>query len=326
MIRLIGLRRLLLGLAGLLAAGLAGAQDFPTKPLRIIVPYPGASGPDLVARALAAQMGKQLGQSVIVENKGGGGGVPAILDIRNSPHDGYSLLFPDSSQWAVFPALRNDLPYDPVRDFAPIGMVYGNSLYFFVKPDSPLKTMGDVIAAAKEKPGTLRYGVTGVGSIMHITGEAWRIAAGVNTTPVPYRASAESLASVMNGDLDFSLSGYSTIKQLYKAGKIRPLASTGLKRDKYSPEIPSVNEYGGLKNFDFSAEIGLIAYAGTPKPVIERLSRALLASQKEPAFVEFLKPLDYDVISSTPEEFGAKIRNDLERFRAVAKAANIKVQ
>ena len=325
MIGPIPFRRLLLCLAGLFVAALASAQEFPTKPIRIIVPYPSASGPDLVARSLAPVMAKQLGENVIVENKGGGGGVPAILDLRNSPHDGHTLLWPDSSQWAVFPALRNDLPYDPVRDFAPIGMVYGNALYFFVKPDSPIKSMSDVIAQAKTKPGALKYGVTGVGSIMHVVGEAWRSAAGVSVTAVPYRASKESLAGVMNGDLDYSLSGYSTIKELYKAGKIRPLASTGGKRDKYSPEIPSVNEFG-VNNFDFSAEIGLVGYAGTPKPVIDKLSRALLASQKDQGFNDFLKTLDYDIVSTTPEEFAAKIRNDLEKFRAVAKAANIKVQ
>lgn len=319
------LQRILIGVAGAFAAAFAQAQDFPSKQLRIVVPYPAGSGPDIVARGLANVMPKHIGQNVIVENKGGGGGVPAILDIKNAPHDGHSLLWPDSSQWGVFPALRSDLPYDPIRDFAPVGMVYNNALYFFVKPDSPIKGVPDLIARAKEKPGALRYGVTGVGGIMHIAGEAWRLASGIDVTVVPFGASQQSLVSVMNGDLDFCLTGWSTIKNLHRAGKVRAIASTGPSRDRYSPDVPSVTEFG-LKNFDFQADIGIAVWTGTPKPVIDKLNAALHASQKDQAFLDVLKRLEYNVVVTTPEEFGAKIKSDLEKFRAVAKAANIKVQ
>ena len=302
------------------------AQEYPTKPVRIIVPYPGGSGPDIVARTLAGVMTRQLGQNVLVENKGGGGGVPAILDLKNAPQDGHTILLPDSSQWAVFPSLRTDLPYEPARDFAPIGMLYSNGLYFYVKSDSPLKSITDVVARAKEKPGSLRYGVTGVGGIMHIAGEAWRLAAGINVTVVPYRASAEALASVLSGDLDFALTGLSSIKAVIQGGKIKTLASTGPKRDRYTPDVPSVNEIPGIRGFDYQADIGLVAWTGTPRPIIDKLSRTLHAAQKDAVLLDFLKSLDYDAVVTTPEEFGAKMRSDLEKFRATVKAANIRIQ
>lgn len=319
-------RQLTAGGAACLISLAVSAQEFPGKPLRILVPYPGATGPDLVARGLASGMSKHLGQPVLVENKQGGGGVPAILDLKNSPPDGHTLFLPDSSHWGVFPALRTDLPYDPMRDFAPIGLVYSNGLFFFVAASSPFKTMADLVARAKEKPGTLKYGVTGFGGIMHIVGEAFRISSGINTVAVPFRASNESVTAVLGGDLDYAVAGLQSLRSLSQAGRLRILATAAPKRDRYVPEAPSIAESTGLREFSFSAEIGLVARAGTPKPVIDKLVRSLGDAQKEAPYLDALKKLEYDVASATPEEFAAKIRNDLERFRAVAKIANIKAE
>lgn len=323
----IQLRSFLLGLAGLAAATLASAQEFPSKSLRILVPYPAASGPDLVARPTAAAMGKVLGQTVVVENKSGGGGVPAIQDLKNSPADGHTLFWPDSSQWAILPAVQDGLPYDPVRDFAPIGMVYSNVLFFFVRSDSPIKSMKDVVALAKAKPGHLRYGATGVGGIMHLTGEAFTSATGIKMTVVPYRATNESITAIIGGDLDLAIAGGNPLyTSMLQAGKIRTLATTGPSRTTYLRDVPSVAESAGLKEYNFQAEIGLVALAGTPKPVIDKLSNALHVAQKDAGYLDALKKLQYDAVISSPEQFAAKIRSDLEKYRAVAKAGNIKVQ
>lgn len=304
----------------------AAAQDFPTRPLRIIVPYPGATGPDLVARGLASGMSKVLGQNVLVENKQGGGGVPAILDMKNAPADGHTMFFPDNGHWAAFPALRNDLPYDPVRDFAPISLVYKNGLFFFVSANSPMKSMADLVARAKEKPGALKFGVTGVDGIMRFVGEAFRVSAGIDTLAVPYRASNESVTAVLGGDLDYAVAGLSSLRALSQAGRLRILANAASRRDRYVPDSPTVSESANLKDFNFSAEIGLVAHAATPKPIIDRLARAVADAQRDAPYLDALKKLEYDVNASTPEEFGARIRGDLERFRAIAKIANIKVQ
>jgi len=304
----------------------ASAQDFPTKPLRILVPYGPAGGPDSVTRGIAIGMGKSLGQSIVVENKQGGGGVPAVVDLQKSPPDGHTLFLPDSSHWAAFPALRSDLPYDPVKDFAPIGLVYSNNLFIFVSGSSPFRTLNDLVTHAKEKPGTLRYGVSGVGGIMHLVGEAFRVSAGIETIPVPFRNSAASAAAVMGGDLDYAVAGLQSIKSLSQGGRLRILANTTTTRDKFVPDVPSISDTARIRGFDFRADIGLVALAGTPRPIIDRLARSLSDGQKDSAYLDVLKKLEYDVASSTPEEFAAIIRRDLERFRSVAKAGNIKVQ
>jgi tripartite-type tricarboxylate transporter receptor subunit TctC len=309
-----------------LYAGNAAAQEFPSKPLRIIVPYPGATGPDLVTRGLASGMSKLLGQNVLVENKQGGGGVPAILDMKNAPADGHTMFMSDNGHWAAFPALRSDLPYDPLRDFAPISLMYKNGLFFFVSSGSPLKTMSDLIARAKEKPGALKFGVTGVDGIMRFVGEAFRVSAGIDTLAVPYRASNESVTAVLGGDLDYAVAGLSSLRALSQAGRLRILANAAARRDRYVPEAPTVSESANLKDFNFSAEIGLVANAATPKPIIDRLARAVADAQRDAPYLEALRKLEYDVNTSTPEEFGARIRGDLERFRAIARVANIKVQ
>jgi tripartite-type tricarboxylate transporter receptor subunit TctC len=304
----------------------AVAQDYPSRPVRIIMPNPTASGPDIVIRALAESMSRTLGQNVIVDAKAGGGGVPAVLDLKGAPADGYTIFAPDSSHWAVFPALRSDLPYDPVKDFTGIGMVYSNDLYFSVLAESPIKSLSDIVARARANPGSLRFGVTGVGSIMYIVGEAFKTSTGTDMAAVPFRGSAESLAGMMRGDLDFILSGYGTITNHVKAGKIRALANSSPRRDRYTPDVPSVMEAAGLREFNFPAEIALVARAGTPRPVIDRLFAALEIGQKDPAVVTILANFLYTVRHATPDEFTAKMRSDLEKYRAVVKAANLKVQ
>ncbi len=302
------------------------AQDYPSRPVRIIMPNPTASGPDIVIRALAESMSRTLKQGVVVEAKAGGGGVPAVLDLKAAPADGYTIFAPDSSHWAVFPALQADLPYDPLKDFTGIGMVYSNDLYFSVIADSPIKSISDLVARAKAKPGALRFGVTGVGSIMYIVGEAFKTATGTDMAAVPFRGSAESVAGMLRGDLDFILSGYGSITNQVKAGKVRALANSSPKRDRYTPDVPSVMEAAGLREFNFPAEIALVARAGTPRPVIDKLFAALEIGQKDPAVLTILANFLYTLRHATPDEFNAKMRSDLEKYRAVVKAANLKVQ
>ncbi len=318
--------RLAAGFAGLALAFCACAQEFPSRPLRIVVPYPPGGGPDIVGRGLAVGMSKNLGQPVVIENKAGGGGVPAVMDLKNSPPDGHTLFLPDSSQWAVFPAVRDDLPYDVLKDFAAIGLVYSNNLFIFVGGNSPFRTLSDLVSRAREKPGSLRYGMSGIGGIMHIVGEAFRLSTNVTTIAVPFRNSAAAATAVMSGDLDYAVAGLQSIRSLAQAGRLRILATAASKRDRVVPDVPTVVESAGIKEFNFAAEVGLVARGGTPRPVIARLAKSLADGQKEPAYLDALKKLEYDVASNTPEEFAAQIRSDLEHFRRVVKSANIKAE
>ena len=318
--------RLAAGFAGLVLAFCACAQEFPSRPLRIVVPYPPGGGPDIVARGLAVGMSKNLGQPVVVENKAGGGGVPAVMDLKNSLPDGHTLFLPDSSQWAVFPAVRDDLPYDVLKDFAAIGLVYSNNLFIFVGGNSPFRTLNDLVSRAREKPGSLRYGMSGIGGIMHIVGEAFRLSTNVTTIAVPFRNSAAAATAVISGDLDYAVAGLQSIRSLAQAGRLRILATAASKRDRVVPDVPTVIESTGIKEFNFVAEVGLVARGGTPRPVIARLAKSLADGQKEPAYLDALKKLEYDVASNTPEEFAVQIRGDLEHFRRVVKSANIKAE
>ncbi len=315
------------GAAALVVAVSAGAQEFPVKPLRVLLPYPVGTGPDIVGRSMSVAMGKVLGQNIVFENKQGGGGVPAVMDMKGSPPDGYTMVLSDQGVWSILPVVQDNLPFDPLKDFAGVGGVYSNALFYVVAGNSPIKSMKDIVTMAKAKPGDLRYGVTGVGGIMHLTGEAFAHATGIKLTVVPFRATAESVSNIIAGDLDFALAGNNPVVfAMLQAGKIRNIASTGPVRDRYMPDIPSVNESAGISGYNFNAEIGLFARSGTPRPIIDKLAKALSSAQKDPAFLDTLKKLEYNVYATTPDEFAARMRSDLEKFRAVAKAGNIKAQ
>lgn len=306
----------------------AGAQEFPSRPLRLLVPYPAGAGPDTIARPFANGMSGFLGQPVVVENLSGGGGVPAVLELKKAPPNGYTMFFGESSQWAVYPSLRPDAPFDPIADFAPIGQVYSTDLYIFVAASSPVKDLAELIARARANPGKLKFGVTGVGGIMHLAGEAFKTAARVNAEPIPYRASGESLQGVLRGDLDFAVAGYGSIGALVESGKIRPLVTMSSERNTlYTPAVAAMPELvPEAKAFDFPSEIGLIALAGTARPVIEKLNAAMRAGQKDPGFQKALRAVYYVAKPSSPEQLAERIRTDLAKYRAVAKLANIKAE
>ena len=324
MLRGITLQRLLFGSVAILLSTLASAQSFPTKTVRILIPYPAASGPDLIMRAIIPHMSEMLGQPVIIENKGGGGGVPAVLDLLNAPADGYTLLAADSSQWAIYPAAKPDAPYDAVRDFLAISRVYTSNLAFFVNATSPIKDMRELIAAAKANPGKLRYGVTGIASIMHLTGAAFSTGANVNTIAIPYRASAETVAAVLRGDIDYGVSGWQSVTAQVKAGKLRALGLSTLMGIEDAPGMRSVADAAGIAGFNYGVEYGVLGRAGTPKPVIEKLSASINKAMVMPDIVKQGKSQSFDMNPITPEQFGEIIRNDVKRYAQLAKAASIK--
>ena len=315
----------LLLLAG---TGLASsAQDFPNRTLRAVVPYPAGSGPDLAARSVAQPMSATLGKAVVVENRPGGGGIPAVNELMNAPADGHTLLVPDSSQWAVFPVLRSKLPYDPVRDFAPVGMIYYGAQFVYVRADSPYKDMRELIAAARAKPGSLQYGVIGLGGLIHLVGEAIRTSAGMEVQAIPYPGSPEMVSALLRGDLPYALASLGgPLAPNVKAGKLRPLAVSTRARAKTLPDVPTVREILGLTDFDFGSSLGMVARAGTPAANIERLSSALNQALALPEVLAQAANSGFELIPSTPAQMAETIRVDLRKFAQVVKDAKIKIE
>ncbi len=316
----------LLALSGALVPAAAMAQAYPSKPVRIIIPYPSASGPDLITRAMSPYISESIGQPVVIENKGGGGGVPAVMDLVNSAPDGYTLFAPDSSQWAIYPAARGDAPYDAVRDFAAISRVYTSNLAVYVNASSPIKDLKELIATAKANPGKLRYGATGVAGIMHLTGAALATGAGINVVAVPYRASAEAVAAVLRGDIDYAVSGWQSIVPNVKAGKLRALGLSTLLLGDDAMGVRSVADAAGLPGFNYGVEYGIVARAGTAKAIVDKLNSAINRAMSQPDVIKQGKAQSFDMNPISPEQFADIIRNDVKRYAQLAKAANIKAE
>lgn len=314
------------GLLLLAAAGFAipgQAQDFPTKPLRILVTGGQGGGPSLAVTLLAEQMGPLLGQSVLVDHKTGGGGVPAILDIMNARADGHTLIVLAADHWAIAPAMRTDLPYDTLRDFAPISLLYKGVQVIAVSSSFPAKDLKELIALARAKPGSLQYGAGQSGFTHQLIMESFKAAAGVDIQHIPYKASAQAVAGLLTGDVPMAIAGLSNTLSLAQAGKVRLLAVTSGTRSKQTPEIPTVAEAAGLPDFAFGSEGGLFARAGTPKPVIDKLLAAFRKAAVHPDVVARALKGGLTIEPSSPEEMADTVRADIKRFVQAVKAAGL---
>lgn len=319
----IPLRLLLLAAACIAAPPQAQAQDFPTKPLRIIVHTLPGGGPSVSATLLAEQMGPLLGQSVLVEHKAGGGGVPAILDIMNAPADGHTLIVIDSQQWAIAPAMRTDLPYDTLRDLAPIGSVTKSVQVIVASSSFPARDLTEVIALARAKPGSLQYGALGGGSVHQLIMESLKSAARVEIQHIPYKGGSQTIAGVLAGDVPIAVAGLNNVLPHVAAGKMRILATAAGTRSKQNPEIPTVAEAAGLPDFHFVGELGLFTRAGVTKQVIDKLSSAFRKAAANPELVARAFKAGLTIEPSTPEEMTETIRADVKRYAQAVKVAGL---
>ena len=310
------------------AALTAAAQDFPSRPLRAVVPYPAGSGPDLTTRALSQSMSATFGKPVVVENRGGGAGLPAVNELMNAPADGYTLLIPDSGHWSILPVLRSKLSYDPVRDFAPVGLIYSSWQFVLVPADAPYKNLQELVAAARAKPGKMQYGTIGLGGVVHLIGEAFRTAAGLDVQAIAYQGSPELVSALLRGDIPYAVAGYGgPLGPAMRAGRLRPLAvSTRNRAKQLLPDVPPVKDALGIADFDFAASVGMVARSGTPAATIERLSSALNQALNTPEMAAFGGRSGFEVTPSTPAQMGEAIRNDLRKFAQVVKDAKISIE
>jgi tripartite-type tricarboxylate transporter receptor subunit TctC len=318
----------LLGILGLaLAAPFpAAAQAWPAKPVHLVVPYVAGGAADIFGRTLAQKLGEALRESVIVENKpGANGGIGADYVAKAAP-DGYTLLATASGPIVVNPVLYAKVPYDPVKDFAPVaqGTVYQYVLVTLA--GSPLRSIADIVAAARAKPGAIAYGSTGVGGGNHLAGELLALSTGIQLTHVPYKGSAAALADLLGGQLSFMFDTVITSVPQIHAGRLRPFAVSSAKRASALPDVPTMQE-AGIAGFDISQWQGVLAPAGTPRPVVARLNAEIVRALRAPDVRERLVTQGgNEIVTGTPEDFAALIKSDLRQYAKLIKDAKIPAQ
>jgi tripartite-type tricarboxylate transporter receptor subunit TctC len=318
-------RRFALALALCTAAAAACAQPrYPEKPVRIIVPSTPAGVLDNVARTLALRLADRLGQQIVIENKGGAGGNIGAEAAARSPADGYTLFIGFNATHGANLALFGKLAYDPVADFAPISLLAAVPNIISAHPAVPVKSLAELVALARSQPGKLSYASSGNGTSTHLAAELFKAAAGIDLLHIPYKGSSPAVADVIAGQVPVLVDSVSSSTAHVKAGKLKALATTSPKRLSVLPDLPTVAE-SGFPGFHSTAWVGLLAPAGTPRPVIERLHAAVIEVMALPETRERMAAFGAEITTSTPEEFAAHIHSEMTRLGKVVRDANIKV-
>jgi tripartite-type tricarboxylate transporter receptor subunit TctC len=310
-------------IVALAAAELACAQGYPARQVRIIVPFPPGGTSDILARTIGARLSEPLGQPVVVENKPGAGGNIAADYVAKSPPDGYTLIMGTSSL-AISQSLYRKLTYDLVRDFAPItqAVTYANLLV--VHPSANVSTVGELLALARAKPGALSYGTAGNGTPPHMTGELFKAYTGVNILHIPYKGGAPAIADLVAGQIPMMFDNVPPLLPHVRSGRIKALAVTSLKRSSVLPDVPSLHELG-LKDFDAVGWNGLLAPAGTPRDIVNRLNAEVVKVLRIPEVRDGLTAQGADIVGNSPEAFGEWIRAEVKRWAEVVRVSGAKV-
>jgi tripartite-type tricarboxylate transporter receptor subunit TctC len=308
--------------AALLRAGPAAAQAYPQRPVKIIVPYPPGGGTDVFSRLLAAQMEREFGQPLIVDNRAGGGSTIGTQAVATAQPDGYTIGMMDSS-FVTNPGLFKDkLPYDTRKDFIPVSLLSRTQLVLCVHPSSPFKTAQELVAFAKANPGKLTLASAGIGTGIHLASEQLRQVTGIDFVTVPYRGGAPALADFLSGKVDFTFGAVPSIREHILGGKARGLAVTR-GRAPQLPDIPSMEEVG-YGSIDSASEMGLIVPAATPAAIVEKLQQISANAVKNEAFRQNLLERGFQPIGTTTEEFRSHVDREIEKWIRVIAAGNIK--
>lgn len=301
----------------------AHAQDaWPTRSVRLVVPFPPGGGTDIVARAMGQKLADRLGQPVVIDNKPGAATIIGTDAVAKAPADGYTLLLSGSTSYTVNPALRAKLPYDPLRDLAPIAIVARTPLVLVVNASSPWRTVNDLIAAAKANPKGVRYATFGSGSGPHLAGELFALAANVKLQDVPYRGSAQSSVALIGGEIEMGIDTVASVAPHVKAGKLRALGIVGATRSSMLPDIATLAEQK-LPEATFDAWYGFAAPARTPPAVVQKLSREVMAVMADPALQAQLKTQGMEPVAIGAPAFRAQMENEISRYLALAHRAGI---
>ena len=305
-------------------AGQAAAQSFPSKPLRIVVPFAAGGSVDALGRLIAPKMAENIGQPVLVENRPGAGANIGMEVVAKAAPDGYTmLLIPNAI--AIMPALYTKLPFDPAKDFAPVTQLIATELVMVASPKLAASSLKETVALAKASPGKLNFGSTGVANPLHLTMELFKTVAGIRVEPIPYKGDAPLNAALLAGEIELAVVPLSAAQTLIKSGRLRALGVTGIRRSASVPEVPTIAEQG-FPGFDSTSWQGLFAPAGTPREVLQRLSQESVKALRTPEVLQKLPALGQEPVGSTPEQFEMQFRSDVAKFVKIVKEARIPPQ
>ena len=315
-------------MAGAMALALPAAkaqpQSYPDRPIKLVVPFAPGGATDILGRLLATALGERLGQPMVVENRPGAGTVVAGALVAKAPPDGYTLLLGASTTLTLNPAIRNPLPYDPLRSFTPLGLVADMGLVLVAHNETPARTLPELVALAKANPDKLSYGSFGTGSSVHFGGEMLKTATGMRMVHVPFNGSSPSLTALMGGQVQVAVDTVVATTPLIKAGKIRPIAALGAQRLPLLPQVPTVAE-SGYPGFAMDTWFAFLAPAGLPAPIQKKLEKALADAMAEPAMKKKLADIGLSPAWGPASALQERIERELPQMRAVAARADIKV-
>lgn len=308
-----------------LVSATASAQPYPARPVRIIVPFPAGGGTDIAARIVGAKLNETLGQSVVVDNRAGAAGAIGTELAAKSPSDGHTLLMGSNGPLAINPGLHAKLPYDPLRDFAPIALVTNMPFLMVVHPALPVKSVRELIALAKARPGQLNYASPGSGSTTHLATELFKAMAGLNIVHVPYKGVAPASTDLISGQVQMMSGDLNTLMPHVKSGKMRPLAVTGARRSTLLPEMPTVSE-AGVPGYEAGGWFGVLAPAGTPQDIIKRLNEEIVKGLAAGDMRQRLAGLGGEVAGGSPEQFGGHLRREIAKWGKLIRAIGLKAE
>lgn len=300
----------------------AAQQTYPSKPIRLVVPYPAGGATDFFARLVFTRMSETLGQQVVVENRPGAGTAIGASEVARSAPDGYTLLLGDAGTYAFNPTLYKKLTYDPVRDFAPVSLTGRFALILAVNPSVNAKNVAEFVEAAKSRPGQINYGAPGPGSPIHLAMEFFRQRAGLDMTPIPYKGGADAMNDLLGGRISAMFPDIASGLPQIRAGKLRALAVASEKRVAALPDLPTIGE-SGYPGFEAWAWQGFVAPAKTPRPVIDRLNAEFVKVTADPAVRQKLSESGFELQTSTPEQFAGYMKAEIAKWAKVIRESNI---
>ena len=304
-------------------AAAAAAQTFPSRPIRLVIPQPPGGHSDVIGRTLQPKLAEILQQPVVIDNRGGAGGTIGAEAVARAAGDGHTLLLGGSNNLSIAVSLLPEVRYDPLKDFTPIGGVANVPYALAVRAGLPIDTLGELIAYARAHPGKLNYGSSGVGSTSNLAVEWIKSATGVNLVHVPYRVTAQAVLALLASEIDVAVSDLSQLAPHARKGTLRILGVAGARRAAAAPEIPTVAEQG-LPGFAINAWYGIVAPASAPPAIVSKLADALRETLDSPEVRQKFEDAGYETIADTPEEFGAFIRSDVERYAKVIRQAGLR--
>jgi len=310
--------------ATVLCSTAAVGQDYPSRPVRIVVPFTAGSATDILARTVGQKLAEQWGQTVVVDNRAGAGGTIGAGVVAKAPPDGYTLMVHSAAQ-AVNPFIYPNLPYDTLKDFVQVAPLAGQPNVLVVAPSTGYKTVADLVADAKKRPGVLNFGSAGNGSGTHINGEKFKLAAGIDVVHIPYKGTPEALSDAMAGRITYFFSPISAALPLVRDGRLLALGVSSGKRSSALPNVPTIAA-SGLPGFDYNLWVGVFAPAGTPADIVNKINRDVDHVLREPDVRERMTALGAEAMPMTPAEFDKFMRSEMDDAAKVVKAASIKVQ